>query len=49
MGKRIGDCDVDGCNLPCVATHNHALRHGTSDYGGCKCIKHLHTVSQKVR
>jgi len=41
MSKIIGNCDVEGCEEPCCATHNHAKRHGTKDYGGCKCIKHI--------
>ena len=46
MSKVIGNCDEEGCVNPCCATHNHAKRHGTKDYGGCKCIRHL---PKKVR
>ena len=41
MSKIIGNCDVEGCELPCSATHNHNVRHGTGNYGGCKCLKHI--------
>ena len=47
MSDKIGNCDVEGCELPCCATHNHEKRHGTSEYGGCKCIKHLHLVMNR--
>ena len=46
MSNEIGQCDVDGCTRPCCATHNHEKRHGTSEYGGCKCIKHLHLIKR---
>lgn len=47
MSDRIGDCDVDGCDMPCCASHNHGARHGTLTYGGCKCFKHLSKVRRR--
>jgi hypothetical protein len=41
MSRTIGNCDVEGCEEPCCATHNHKVRHGTGNYGGCKCAKHV--------
>jgi hypothetical protein len=49
MSKTIGNCDVEGCELPCSATHNCQRRHGTEEYGGCKCVKHIYLGAKAWR